>query len=144
MIVKATSKDVEAIASLALKLWPEHDIDELVEEFQQLLCKNDACIFLAKSDDQTVGFAQCQLRFDYVEGTQTSPVGYLEGIFVEQNFRGKGISKQLLSNCQSWAKENGCSEFASDCELSNTASQAFHKSAGFVEANRIVCYVKKL
>ena len=144
MIVKATSKDVETIASFALKLWPGHDIDELVEEFQQLLCKNDACIFLAKSDGKTVGFAQCQLRFDYVEGTQTSPVGYLEGIFVEQNFRGKGIAKQLLANCQSWAKENGCSEFASDCELSNTTSQSFHKSAGFVEANRIVCYVKKL
>ena len=144
MIVKATSKDVEEIASLALKLWPEHDIDELVEEFQQLLCKNDACIFLAKSNDQTVGFAQCQLRFDYVEGTQTSPVGYLEGIFVEQNFRGKGISKQLLANCQSWAKENGCSEFASDCELDNKRSFKFHIAMGFDEANRIICFKKRI
>ncbi len=27
-----------------------------------------------------VGFTQCQLRYDYVEGTKTSPVGYLERI----------------------------------------------------------------
>ncbi len=144
MIFRATSKDAETIASLALKLWPSHSPDELTQEFQQLLYKDDVCIFLAFTEDRAVGFAQCQLRYDYVEGTQTSPVGYLEGIFVEQDFRGQGIAKQLLASCQAWAKEKECCEFASDCQLSNTASQAFHKSLGFVETNRIVCYVKKL
>ena len=38
----------------------------------------------------------------------------------------------------------GCSEFASDCELSNEASLAFHLKMGFAEANRVICFAKTL
>ena len=91
-----------------------------------------------------MGFAQCQLRHDYVEGTETSPVGYLEGIYVREGVRRQGVARKLLSACESWAKAQGCKEFASDCELDNTDSQRFHQAVGFEEANRIVAYVKKL
>ena len=51
---------------------------------------------------------------------------------------------RLLSACENWAKEKGCREFASDCELTNTDSQKFHLSLGFQEANRVICFTKKL
>ena len=66
-----------------------------------------------------VGFAECQLRYDYVEGTDSSPVGYLEGIFVKEEFRHRGFAKEILAECEKWTKEKGCTEFASDCELDN-------------------------
>ena len=91
-----------------------------------------------------VGFAQCQLRHDYVEGTASSPVGYLEGIFVAPAYQKQGIARALLASCEKWAKEQGCVEFASDCELSNTNSLRFHLSMGFEEANRIICFTKTL
>ena len=91
-----------------------------------------------------IGFAQCSLRNDYVEGCSHSPVGYLEGIFVLENYRQKGISRQLLLSCETWAKKQGCREFASDCELDNTQSLSFHLACGFEEANRIICFTKKL
>lgn len=49
-----------------------------------------AAFFLTEEDGQPVGFAQCQLRHDYVEGTDSSPAGYPEGIFTEEAVRGKG------------------------------------------------------
>lgn len=91
-----------------------------------------------------MGFAQCQLRRDYVEGTESSPVGYLEGIFVAEEYRHQGVARKLLAACEIWAKEQGCTEFASDCELANTASLRFHLNVGFQEANRIICFTKKL
>lgn len=91
-----------------------------------------------------VGFAQCSLRHDYVEGCSHSPVGYLEGIFVLPQYRHRGISRQLLSSCESWAKQQGCLEFASDCELTNVDSLHFHLACGFQEANRIICFQKEL
>ena len=91
-----------------------------------------------------MGFAQCQLRHDYVEGTDSSPVGYLEGIYVIPSCRHRGIAGVLLAACERWAVKMGCTEFASDCELDNLESLAFHKSAGFTEANRIICFTKKL
>ncbi|MBR0218892.1 MAG: GNAT family N-acetyltransferase [Clostridia bacterium] len=58
--------------------------------------------------------------------------------------RRRGYAAWLLSACENCAKEKGCREFASDCELTNTDSLKFHLSLGFTEANRIICFTKKL
>ena len=142
MIRKALLSDVATVAALAQQLWPHHEAAQLLEEFESLLQDANAAVFLAFSDDIPVGFAQCQLRHDYVEGTASSPVGYLEGIFVAPAYQKQGIARALLASCEKWAKEQGCVEFASDCELSNTNSLRFHLSMGFEEANRIICFTK--
>ena len=98
---------------------------------------NTAVCFIKYSEDIPVGFAQCGLRSDYVEGTESSPVGYLEGVFVKEEYRHKGYGKEFLLACERWAKRMGCSEFVSDCELSNVNSLKFHLAMGFDEANRI-------
>lgn len=143
MIKKARIGDAAALARLSLKLWPEHDFNEMIGDFEDAIQNDDAAMFLAMNDEP-IGFAQCQLRRDYVEGTQSSPVGYLEGIFVEEAFRNRGYAGELLAVCEEWARSKGCTEFASDCELGNDTSLAFHLSVGFEEANRIICFSKKL
>ena len=144
MIKRAEISHAAAVAELALLLWPEHTLEELTGEFEELISQDDAVCFLAYAGDTAVGFAQCQLRHDYVEGTDSSPVGYLEGIFVREDYRHQGYAKKLLSACEAWAREQGCTEFASDCELTNTDSLKFHLSVGFEEANRIICFTRKL
>lgn len=144
MIDQARKKDLQDIVRLALALWPDHDEAEFMEEFAALLENPDAAVFLVEDAGRAVGFAQVQLRRDYVEGTESSPAGYLEGIFVEETFRGRGAAGELLKACENWAREKGCAEFASDCELNNTGSLAWHLSAGFTEANRVICFVKRL
>ena len=142
-IVKAEIKDASEVARLSLLLWPAHDIEEMEREFRELIQMDDAAVFLAL-EGEAVGFAQCQLRRDYVEGTESSPVGYLEGIFVTQPCRNRGYARALLAACQDWASARGCTEFASDCELTNSESLAFHLRMGFLEANRIICFTKRL
>ena len=144
MIRKAENKDLPTLAELAGFLWPEHTAQELRAELAEIMKKPDAAFFLAFAEETAVGFAQCQLRHDYVEGTDSSPVGYLEGIFVADGYRKQGIARHLLTACENWAKKKGCAEFASDCELSNTQSLLFHRNVGFEEANRIICFTKKI
>ena len=144
MIQKAETADLAALAELACRLWPEHSVEEMIPELAEIMAKPDAAFFLAYREDTAVGFAQCQLRYDYVEGTESSPVGYLEGIYVAELYRKQGLAKALLAACESWAKSKGCAEFASDCELTNTQSLKFHLNVGFEEANRIICFTKKL
>ena len=144
MIYKATKNDAHTIAKLAILMWKNHTIDELATDFEEILSSNKSCIFLLSLENEIIGFAQCQLRHDYVEGTDSSPVGYLEGIFVKEEYRNQGYAKELLKKCEEWVKENGCTEFASDCELDNDISIKFHMSMGFIEANRIICFTKQL
>lgn len=144
MIKKAEIKDLPLLAELACQLWPDNTVEEMRTEFAEILAKPDAAYFLAYADENAIGFAQCQLRYDYVEGTDSSPVGYLEGIYLAEGYRKQGIARELLFACESWAKEKECSEFASDCELDNVQSLQFHLNVGFEEANRIICFTKKL
>lgn len=144
MIKKAEMSDVERLANLAVLMWQNHTIQDLTDEFSRIMLKGNSQFFLKYEQDIPIGFAQCQLRNDYVEGTDTSPVGYLEGIFVKENYRHKGYAKELLSKCEDWAKMMGCVEFASNCEIDNDDSFKFHKAMNFTEANRIICFTKKL
>ena len=143
-ICKAKKEDALTVAKLAIQMWEDNMLEELAAELAELMKSSETVIFLGEADGRAIGFAQCQLRHDYVEGTETSPVGYLEGIFIAENYRKKGYAKQLLAACETWAKEQGCTEFASDCELDNTGSLKFHLSLGFEEANRVICFTKKL
>ena len=144
MIRRANQEDAFLVAQLAAQLWTSQTTEEFKEEFDVLLDRSDAAVFLCLAEDKPVGFAQCQLRYDYVEGTETSPVGYLEGVFVEEEYRNQGYAAKLLAACEQWAKDKGCTECASDCELENTQSFAFHLRCGFQEAYRIICFTKKL
>ena len=141
---KGKPEDVTVLAKLACGLWPEHRPEEMEAELSELLEKPEAAFFLIYLEGSAVGFAQCQLRRDYVEGTDSSPVGYLEGIYVVPEHRRKGLARLLLCACESWAKGLGCTEFASDCELTNGESLRFHLKVGFEEANRIICFVKRI
>lgn len=144
MLRKATSADLATVAALAARLWPDHTPAEMRTEFIDTLAKKDVAIFLVYDRETAIGFAQCGLRHDYVEGTESSPVGYLEGIYVEESHRLRGYARLLLAACEVWAKEQGCAEFASDCELHNQESLHFHMNVGFEEVNRIICFVKKI
>lgn len=143
-IQEATEKDLNVLAEMAVIMWNSHSAEELVNEFMDVLNNDEAQVFLKYIHNIPIGFAQCGLRHDYVEGTDSTPVGYLEGVFVKEEYRKHGYAKELLSACEQWAKKQGCTEFASDCELYNDTSLNFHKAMGFQEVNRIICFNKLL
>ena len=144
MVRKAGKQDLEILANLAVQLWDENSVSGLIAEFSEMISNSKSQFFLKYENDIPIGFAQAQLRYDYVEGTKTSPVGYLEGIFIKVGYRNRGYAKELLAECEEWARCNGCQEFASDCEIDNIDSFQFHKAMNFTEANRIICFTKTL
>lgn len=145
MIRLALPEDLETIINLAGQLWPGHTTQELREELEPLLASQNAAFALAFDEaGQPAGFAQCQLRWDYVEGASGSPTAYLEGIFVRADCRRQGLARGLQAACEAWARSRGCAEMGSDCSLDNAASAQFHLHTGFSEANRIICFIKPL
>ena len=144
MVRKATNSESRVLAEMAIQIWDSNIIDELEAEIIETLNDEQSAFFIKYVNNVPVGFAQCGLRTDYVEGTESSPVGYLEGIFVREDYRNNGYAKEMLFTCEMWAKNMECTEFASDCELDNIGSLNFHKAMGFDEANRIICFKKRI
>lgn len=144
MIQPLTLEKLDTVTNLALRLWPDNIYGDLINEFKSLIDHDNQRVFLYHDNHLDVGFAHVSLRVDYVEGTETRPVGFLEGIYVLPEYRNCGIARALITTCEQFAKENGCTEFASDCELTNIDSILMHEKLGFEETNRIVCFKKKI
>ncbi len=141
---EAKAEDLPAVAELAAEWWPSAGPGLEREIRADYLLSPDGAAFLACAGETPAGFACCRLRRDYVEGASSSPVGYLEGIYVCPALRRRGAARALLAAAKCWAAAHGCVEFASDCEEDNQVSRQFHERMGFEEVNCIRCFLQKL
>ena len=94
--------------------------------------------------DAVIGFIEAAVRTDYVNGTQSSPIAFLEGLYVVPEARRKGVARSLVSAVERWALDVGCREFASDASIENQLSHTVHRALGFQETERVVFFRRPL
>ena len=140
---RAGAADLPAWNAMRVALWP--DADDTPEELLAQLARDDAGVWLGLSTNgEAVGFAEASIRRDYVNGTGTSPVGFLEGLYVDPVWRRSGVGRALVEAVEQWTCRQGCSELASDALIDNTASHAAHAAYGFEETERVVYFRKQV
>lgn len=138
--------DSSAWLQLRNELWPD-DPEDNEREIEAYFVGNAlACdqVYVAEAGaGEIAGFIELSVR-NYAEGSDNHRVPYVEGWFVAEAYRGQGVGKLLLQSAETWARELGYSELASDAEIDNSGSIAVHKALGFDEVERIVCFLKQL
>lgn len=141
----AEPDDADAWVRLRDMLWPGSIVDheQEVPAYFRDPPEREACFIAELAGSGVVGFAEVRLR-EYAEDCRTSPVGYLEGIYVVPEQRVRGVGRALVAAGEAWARARGCTEMGSDRELENEVSGAFHEAVGYEETVRMVCYRKSL
>ena len=129
---------------MGLDLWPHYTESRLREIFAEVLEAEKEKAYVCRTKNEYVGFINVSIRFDYVAGSSSSPVGYVEGIYVKPRLRKRGIAKQLVRKGEEWASSKGCSQIASDAEFENEHSYNFHRKIGFEEVQRVICLIKDI
>ena len=143
-IEAATAETLKDWLDLRQALW-SWALSEHRAEALAAFANPDAVTFLARDDQgQAVGFAEATLRHDYVNGCSTSPVGFLEGIYVREANRKQGVARALVKAVEDWTRERGCCELASDAWLDDSNSHRMHRALGFLETERVVYFRKAL
>lgn len=138
----AGAHDVPELLRLRAALWPDDDID--AAGLAAFLAGPDAVVLLAEArDGKPAGFVEVGLR-SYAEGCASSPVAYIEGWYVEPEWRRKGVGRLLMTHAEAWTRSRGLTELASDALLENEVSHAAHRAVGFEEVERIVTFRKEL
>ncbi len=127
-------------------LWPDATRGEHKEEMASFLAApNKYAQFIARAaSGEALGFVEASIRTDYVNGTEHTPVAFLEGLYVKQAARRGGVGRGLVKAVEHWAKAAGCRELASDASTRNRTSNAVHKQLGFTETERVVYFNKRL
>jgi len=145
IVERCTSERVDDWIRLRQALWPDETLEGHLRNAAFMLGSDDAVAYLVHDGrGNFVAFAEATLRRDYVNGCSTSPVGFLEGLYVEPLYRRHGIARMLSSTLEDWAASLGCTEFASDVLLHNEVGHRVHTALGFEEAERVVYFVKQL
>jgi len=147
MIRTARQSDIEMWSLMRSQLWPDTDDAHLGEiEAYFAGSSNDieqVFVALEPQSSEVLGFIELNIR-SFAEGSANKGVPYVEGWFVEQQYRGLGYGSSLMNRAEQWALDSGFSELASDTELTNIYSQKTHERLGFTEVERVVCYIKRL
>lgn len=143
-VEKVSANNLEVLVKLVLELWSDSSFDEEINNYKGIINATDQICFLFKYQEEYIAFIHVSERYDYVEGSDSLPVAYVEGIYVQPAFRGKGIARILMESAEQWAKNKGYSQLASDTELSNADSIEFHERVGFHEVGKLVCFIKDI
>lgn len=146
-VIPATPDQLDCWAEMRIALWPWDDVAAHREQAESLyLAGNpERNAFIALDDGgKAIGFAEAALRRDYVEGCESSPVAFLEGVYVRPEGRKRGHARALAEAVGDWGRSIGCTEFASNALLDNVDSHAFHDAIGFSETVRVVFFRRKL
>ncbi len=143
-IVKVDKDNLEVMLKMALVMWTETEYIDMKKAYECYLENPNHLLCIFKLDEEFVAFAHFSVRGDYVEGSSTSPVGYIDSIFVKQSMRRHKIAQEMVAYGEKWAKENGCKEMGSDATLSNSQSIGFHEDYGYKEVDRLICFIKEI
>jgi aminoglycoside 6'-N-acetyltransferase I len=119
-------------------LWPEQERRELDTDRAVFVERRDRnVVFLARrADGRMGGFLEASLR-DYAEGCATSPVGFIEGWYVDADLRRAGVGRALVRAAEAWARARGCTEMGSDTEAENVTSRRAHAALGYASVQMV-------
>ncbi|MFN8595460.1 MAG: aminoglycoside 6'-N-acetyltransferase [Anaerolineae bacterium] len=144
LIRRLETRDQSEWLRMRLTLWPDHTADEHRAEMLTLSADDSMITFVADRGDGALGgFIEAGQR-QYGEGCDTSPVGYIEGWYVDADLREQGIGRSLVEAAEQWALAQGYSEMGSDTWLDNEVSYRAHLALGYEEAERLIHFRKQL
>lgn len=144
LLAPPRGSDDRAWLELRMALWPDGSQAEHLGAMADTLARGHYVRLAQSSTGGAVGFVEASKRSDYVNGTTSSPVAFLEGLYVEPAARRRGVARALVAAVVAWALGEGLSELASDSLIDNLAAHAAHRALGFEESERVVYFRRPL
>jgi aminoglycoside 6'-N-acetyltransferase I len=146
----ARDSDQNALAQMRALLWPDAEVEQHLKELDAIFGHPmtgtlPMAILVSEDENGTlIGFLEVGLRSHADGCSPARPVGFVEGWFVQQEFRDQGIGRELMRSAEDWARAQGCLEMASDALIDNEGSQRAHEALGFDVVDRCVHFRKVL
>src|SRR5438270_1052064 len=138
-------EDLSEWFRLRRKLWDATSDDDHQAEMLDILdhVETQFVAVVEAGKGKLAGFLEASIR-PFVEDCDSDNVGYLEGWFVDPEYRRHGLGRALVMAAEEWARSKGATEMASDAEIGNEESLIAHTRLGYEETSRLVHLRKEL
>jgi GNAT superfamily N-acetyltransferase len=131
-IRQVTPADAVTITNLSSQLGYPLTVEQIQLNIQAILQSRDHDCFVAVSDDKAVGWigvAQTIL-------IESLPYCEINGLVIDESYRGKGIGKALIEKAKQWAKEKDNSKIKLRCNIIRTETHLFYQHLGFKDVKK--------
>ncbi len=104
---------------------PEHAANFI----RQRMENDESTIFVGENTkNKIIGFVQLYPLFS---STRLKRIWLLNDLFVDKNYRGKGVSKKLLECAKTLCKETSACELSLETQKSNSIANQLYEKANF-------------
>lgn len=147
-IREATIGDLEVILRLNKKLFDyetsfntEYNLDWTYSDvgrnyFKKMIEDENEIALVAESEDKIVGYIVVSIYHHSFR--KENPIAELDNMYIEEEFRGKGIGTQLVAEAKRQAKGKGATRLKVEAAAQNEKAISFYRACGFEEFDIIL------
>lgn len=146
-IQKGEYTDIDNIVKLWGKLSDYHKVfrdymspskdwnSKIKELFREDINDDNKLLLVCKENNEVVGFIRAEIK-DGGGVFEDVQLGYISDIYIEEKFRGTGISEDMIKEVILWFKDKGIYNLRLNVNSQNMAAIKLYKKLGFEEVNK--------
>lgn len=111
------------------KKYDDNISDIIVLDWYNKLYNNpDKVIFIAKENDEIIGYIYVKVAFDE---SMIYKVSLIDALYVKEEYRFKGIATKLIEEAKNWTKENNIKQITINVIEKNDVAYMLYRKLGF-------------
>jgi GNAT superfamily N-acetyltransferase len=124
--------DAEQINLLSKQLGYPLSLQQTLQNITAVTKSGDHTAFVAVHENKIVGW----IGVAYTIMLEVMPHCEINGLVIDENYRGKGVGKLLIGNVKQWAKNKGVNKLSLHCNIKRAEANLFYKHLGFTEVKQ--------
>jgi len=124
--------DAEAVTNLSHQLGYPLPVDQILQNISAILATRDHDVYVAVHDDRIIGW----IGVCHTIMLESQPYCEINGLVVDEEWRGKGVGKLLIEKAKQWGKERGNDKLKLRCNVIRTETHLFYQHLGFKEVKQ--------
>lgn len=114
--------------------------DEIFENYFDESLKNGYFFLVACEDDKVIGYIFAEIKdIASPHAYEIKKVGFIDSVFIKEEFRGRGVGKELINKASEWMKSEGISICTLNVRDKNMKATELYEKIGF-KKDDIVMY----
>jgi len=121
--------DAAEVSALSRQLGYPLTGEQMLQNINAILATGDHDAYVAVHDKKLIGW----IGVYYSVQLESPPYCEINGLVIDEHFRGKGIGKMLIERIRQWTKERGTNRLRLHCNVIRKETHLFYQHLGFKE-----------